>query len=106
MPVPPHYIPMIDDVPDPTALYRIRDAVYAADLLIAAVAEFDLFTWLAAQGPTTVAAVTARLGIAARPADVLMTLCAAHGLVDRDVAAGDVVGLTELGRHHLVAGSP
>jgi hypothetical protein len=26
-----------------------------------------------------------------------MTLCAAHGLVERDIAAGDVVAVTELG---------
>lgn len=97
---------MIDDAPDPTALYRIRDGVYAADLLIAAVAEFDLFTWLAERGPTTVSEVCSGLGLAARPADVLMTLCAAHGLVDRDVAADDVVTPTEMGRRHLVAGSP
>src|SRR5690606_32476775 len=37
-------------VPDPTVLYRVRDGVYAGDLLIAAVAELDLFTWLAANG--------------------------------------------------------
>jgi hypothetical protein len=34
-------------LPDPTPLYRIRDGVYAPDLLIAAVVEFDLFSWLA-----------------------------------------------------------
>jgi SAM-dependent methyltransferase len=97
---------VIDDVPDPTALYRIRDGIYAADLMIAAVTEFDLFTWLAERGTTTVADVCAGLGVAARPADVLMTLCAAHGLVDRDVAAGDVVTVTQLGRRHLAAGTP
>ena len=39
------------DAPDPTVLYRVRDGVYTADLLIASVAELDLFTWLATQGP-------------------------------------------------------
>src|SRR6476646_1172872 len=97
---------MIADAPDPTALYRIRDGVYAADLMIAAVAEFDLFTWLAQRGTTTVTDLCAGLGLAARPADVLMTLCAAHGLVERDVAAGDVVTVTPLGRRHLAAGTP
>jgi 3-hydroxy-5-methyl-1-naphthoate 3-O-methyltransferase len=92
-------------VPDPTALYRVRDGAYAADLMIAAVAEFDLFSWLAGRGPVTVAAVCAGLGLADRPADVLLTLCAAHGLVDRDPAGGDTVTLTPLGRAHLAAGS-
>lgn len=42
---------MADDVLDPTELYRVRDGAYAADLLIAAVAEFDVFTWLDEHGP-------------------------------------------------------
>ncbi|GAA5134082.1 methyltransferase [Pseudonocardia adelaidensis] len=94
------------DIPDPTVLYRVRDGAYAADLLIAAVAEIDLFTWLAAHGPVTAADLCAKLGLAERPADVLLTYCAALGLVDRDLDAGDRVGLTGLGRRHLVAGSP
>ncbi|ODU00742.1 MAG: hypothetical protein ABS81_22690 [Pseudonocardia sp. SCN 72-86] len=97
---------VIDHTTDPTGLYRIRDGVYAADLLIAAVTEFDLFTRLAEHGPATVPDACALLGLAARPADVLFTLCAAHGLVDRDVAGGDVVTVTDLGRSHLAAGSP
>jgi 3-hydroxy-5-methyl-1-naphthoate 3-O-methyltransferase len=94
------------DVPDPTVLYRVRDGVYAGDLLIAAVAELDLFTWLAANGPVCAADLCAGLGLAARPADVLLTYCAALGLVGRDLDADDRVELSELGRNHLVAGSP
>jgi SAM-dependent methyltransferase len=93
-------------VPDPTGLYRIRDSAYAVDLLIAAVVEFDLFTWLAAHGPCPAADLRAGLGLAERPTDVLLTYCAALGLVDRDIHAEDLVTLTELGRRHLVAGSP
>ena len=37
-------------VTDPTFLYRLRDGVYAPDLLIVAIAELDLFTRLAAGG--------------------------------------------------------
>jgi 3-hydroxy-5-methyl-1-naphthoate 3-O-methyltransferase len=94
------------DVPDPTVLYRVRDGVYAGDLLIAAVAELDLFSWLAAHGPVRAADLPAGLGLAERPADVLLTYCAALGLVDRELDAGDRIELTELGRRHLVAGSP
>jgi SAM-dependent methyltransferase len=94
------------DVPDPTVLYRVRDGVYAGDLLIAAVAELDLFTWLAVNGPVCAADLGAGLGLAARPADVLLTYCAALGLVGRDLDADDRVELSELGRNHLVAGSP
>jgi hypothetical protein len=35
-------------VTDPTSLYRLRDGVYALDLLIVAIADLDLFTRLAA----------------------------------------------------------
>ncbi len=97
---------VVEGVPDPTVLYRVRDGAYAADLLIAAVAEFDLFSWLATYGPVPSAGLRAGLGLAERPADVLLTYCAALGLVDRDVAADDRIALTELGRRHLVAGSP
>jgi SAM-dependent methyltransferase len=94
------------DVLDPTTLYRVRDGVYAADLLIAAVAEFDLFSWLAAGGPVRAADLRAGLGLAERPTDVLLTYCAALGLVHRDLDADDRIDLTELGRQHFVAGSP
>ena len=96
---------MITGVPDPTGLYRVRDGAYAADLLIAAVAEFDVFSWLDEHGPVRVTELCAELGWAARPADVLLTLAAAHGLVERDLAAPDGVVVTELARQHLVAGS-
>jgi len=95
-----------DGVPDPTTLYRVRDGVYAADLLIAAVVGFDLFTHLARVGPVTADRVCTALGWARRPADVVLTLAAAHGLVRRDVDADDLVTVTDLAARHLVAGSP
>jgi hypothetical protein len=36
--------------PDPTHLLRIRDGVYAPDLLTVAVVELDLFAWLESNG--------------------------------------------------------
>lgn len=90
---------------DPTVLYRVRDGVYAPDLLIAAVAEFDLFSWLARREPVTAAQLCTELGFAARPADVLLTYCAALGLLDRDLPRGDEVTTTALARTHLVQGS-
>lgn len=94
------------EVSDPTGLYRIRDGAYAADLLIAAVGVFDVFTWLAEYGPTPAAALRAAMGWTERPTDVLVTLAAAHGLVERDLDADDRVGATALAREHLSAGSP
>ncbi len=92
-------------LPDPTMLYRIRDGVYAGDLLITAVADLDLFTWLKRRGPVKAAELVDEVGLAERPADVLLTYCTALGLIDRDVSDGDRLELTEMARQHLVAGS-
>ncbi len=86
---------------DPTSIYRIRDSIYAVDLLAAAVAHLDLFTWLA-DHPSTLGAVCAHFGIETRPADVMMTLCNALGLT---TTAGGVFHLTLRAREHLVSGS-
>ena len=97
---------MFDDALDPTELYRLRDGAYAADLLIASVAEFDMFTWLARHGPVPATELRDAQGWAERPADVLLTLAAAHGLLQRDLNVDDRIAVTDLARQHLVAGSP
>jgi catechol 2,3-dioxygenase-like lactoylglutathione lyase family enzyme len=78
-----------DGVPDPTILYRLRDGAYAVDLLIAAVAEFDLFSWLAGHGPKPAAVVRAELGLTERPADVLLTYLGLRTAPDASKAAAD-----------------
>lgn len=95
--------PRLAPVPDPTPLYRLRDGVYAADLLVAAVAEFDLFSVVAAGGPVTVPALCGRLGLSPRPADVMVTYLAALGLLERLPGGG--IRLTDLARTHLADGS-
>jgi SAM-dependent methyltransferase len=89
-------------VVDPTVLYRLRDGVYAADLLIVAVVDLDLFTWLAGRGPVDAATIGAELGLADRPVDVMLTYLTALGLLER---RAEKVTPTELSRTHLVAGS-
>jgi predicted O-methyltransferase YrrM len=86
----------------PESLYRYRDGLYAADLLAAAIVEFDLFTWLARQ-PSTFQDICAHFAWHARPADVLTTLCVARGSLRRE---GDVLHVTDVAREHLVADSP
>ena len=86
---------------DPTLLYRYRDALYAPDLLIVGV-HLDFFSWLGAN-PSTLGAVCAAHGFAERPADVMLTLFSAMGLVHRREG---VFTLTDTGRDHLVKGSP
>jgi acetylserotonin N-methyltransferase len=86
---------------DPTLLYRYRDALYAADLFIVGL-HLDFFSWLDTH-PSTLDGVCAAHGFAERPADVMLTLFSAMGLIhQRD----DVFTLTETGREHLTSGSP
>jgi SAM-dependent methyltransferase len=87
---------------DPTPLLERRDGVYADDLLITAVSHLDLFTRLA-RNPCDLPNLCLGLDLAARPADVMLTLFAALGLVRRD---GAIFTLTDLAREHLVADSP
>ncbi len=87
---------------DPTPLYRHRDGLYAPDLVTAGLVSLDVFTWLD-RHPTDLDGLCAGLGIHARPADVMITLYAAMGLVARD---GATIRLTPLGREHFVADSP
>jgi 3-hydroxy-5-methyl-1-naphthoate 3-O-methyltransferase len=88
---------------DPTPLYRIRDGVYAADLLVVAVADLDLFSWLAERGGASADRICSELELASRPVDVMLTLLVAEGLLER---VGDAVLPTPLAREHLCAGSP
>jgi SAM-dependent methyltransferase len=97
-------MPKLTDVPatDPLEIYRARDAIYAVDLLTAAIAHLDFFSWLE-NHPSSLGAICAHFEIHARPADVLLTLLTAMGLVTE---AGGVFHLTLRAREHLTQGSP
>ena len=82
---------------DPTLLYRYRDAMYAADMLIVGL-HLDLFTRLASQ-PSTQPEICAAFDLTPRPTDVMLTLFSAMGLLER---TGEVHQLTRTGREHLV----
>lgn len=96
--------PLLTDEPitDPLPLYRLRDGLMGVDLLAAAVSHLNLFTWLA-DHPATLGSLCAHFDIHIRPGEVLMTVCAALGLVTQ---AGGVIHLTARAREHLVEGSP
>ncbi len=87
---------------EPLSLYRYRDGIVAVDLLGAAIAHLDFFTWLG-ENPATFGAITQHFEIHARPADVMLTLFTAMGLLTQ---AGGCFHLTLRAREHLVAGSP
>jgi predicted O-methyltransferase YrrM len=86
---------------DPTLLYRYRDALYAADLLIVGL-HLDFFSWLNAN-PSSKAGVCTAYDFVDRPADVLLTLFSAMGFLQQ---SDGVFSLTATGREHLVRDSP
>ncbi len=87
---------------DPSAIYRRRDGIYATDLLIAGLVGLDFFSWLARKSADA-ATICRELGLAERPADVMLTYFAAAGLVEE---TGGMFQLTPTAREHLVKGSP
>lgn len=88
---------------DPTGILRYRDGIYAVDLLTAAITEFRFFDHLKAH-PGTLTDLCRHFGWDERPADVLLTLCLCHGLVDRDVEGVFTAGVKAL--EHLCGDSP
>ena len=87
---------------DPTALYRYRDGLYAEDLLILALVRLDFFTALATE-PTDLDGLCRRHSLHRRPADVMVTLFRAMGLIRETEGRWEV---TETAREHLVLNSP
>ena len=87
---------------DPSEIYQVRDELYAADALIAALTGLDFFTRLDAH-PGTVDDIARDFGFHRRPVDVMTTLFVAMELLARD---NDVLRLTPTAREHLVATSP
>lgn len=98
----PHPSLLSEPVSDPVALYRLRDGIVSVDLLAAALAHLDFFTWLA-EHPATMGTICAHFEIQLRPADVMMTLFNAMGLT---TLSGGVFHCTLRAREHLCAGSP
>ena len=87
--------------PDPETVFRARDSIYASDLLLAAAVHLDLFSRLENR-PLDRHGICSTLGIRDRPADVMMTLFAAMGLVER---GDEGFGLTPLSKNFLTRNS-
>ena len=87
---------------DPTLLYRYRDGLYAPELLGAAVTGLDFFTWLG-KSPSDAPTICKSLGLAERPVDVMLTLFAAMGFVEKKK---QTFRLTEIAREFLTRDSP
>ena len=74
---------------DPVSVYRHRDALYASDMLIAALKGLDFFTWMADE-PQTPASICEHFGFHPRP--VATDAIANRGFSDRiDVFASNML---------------
>src|SRR5690349_2716173 len=87
---------------DPTPLFDWVRGSFGTELLAAAVIHFKIFDRLAAR-PLTFAELQRELGLAARPAHVLITALRAFGLLARN--SKNQLDLTPLAREHLVHGA-
>jgi len=94
---------MLRPTTDPSALYRYRDTLTAADVLTVAIHHLDLFTRLAA-GPATRDELCAELAIHRRPTEAMLSLALANGLLSRGTDGR--LATTPLAEEFLVAGSP
>lgn len=88
---------------DAAALIERRDGLYATDLLITAIGHLDFFEWLG-HNPSSPETICTSLNLSARPADVMVSLFTAMGLIQCD--SRGVYSLTELARTHLVSSAP
>jgi SAM-dependent methyltransferase len=86
---------------DPTPIFEAFRGSYSTELLAVAVAHFDLFRRVA-ERPQTIDELRVDLGLAARPATVLVVAMRAMGLLAVDDAGR--LGLTAIAREHLLPG--
>jgi len=88
---------------DPAPWFELFRGSYGTELLVAAVAHFNLFDRLAAE-PLSLERLGVELGLAERPLNVLLTAVRAMGAVVRE--ADGRFALTASGREQLVRSSP
>lgn len=67
---------------DPSDLIRLRDSVYATDLLITAIGVLDFFSWLNSN-PSDIETIVNYFKLSHRPTDVMITYFTALGLIEK-----------------------
>lgn len=87
---------------DPLEIYRLRDGFYATDLVAAALVHLDFFSWMEGR-QADLPGICRELGLATRPADVMLTLFTALGFLEAPAGAFQ---LTPLARDYLAGSSP
>jgi SAM-dependent methyltransferase len=90
---------------DPTPIFDLARGSYAAELLAAAVVDFNVFEVLA-QGPMSLDDLRRKLGLAERAATVLIVALRAMGLLLATPEGSQRLGLSPAAREHLVPGGP
>jgi predicted O-methyltransferase YrrM len=88
---------------DPTPIVELFRGNYATELLTAAVCHFDVFAKLAKR-PMTLEELGGELGLAPRPAVVLVTALRAMNFIE--AGRDKRLTLTPIAREHLVPGAP
>ncbi|MBB3207205.1 2-polyprenyl-3-methyl-5-hydroxy-6-metoxy-1,4-benzoquinol methylase [Rhodopirellula rubra] len=88
---------------DPAVILRYRDRQYAADLIGAAILEFDFFSFIDQHAGISFDNLCSHFEWQTRPADVLLTLCRASGFIANESDGGIV--LTSVGREFLTSDS-
>lgn len=86
---------------DPTPIFELFRGAYATELLTAAVVHFDVFGQVA-ERPLSMDELGAQLGLAPRPANVLIVALRAMQLLQSD--AGGRLAPSSVAREHLIAG--
>ncbi len=94
--------PMVSPILDPTPIFEVFRGNHGTELLTAAVAHLGVFERLT-RGPLSFDQLRRELGLAERPAVVLVTALRAFGLLADDEESR--IGLTELARDHLTPGA-
>lgn len=87
---------------DPGELIRMRDSIYATDLLITAIGHLDFFSWLDSN-PVDFETILENFKIAGRPADVMITYFISLGLIEKKEQK---YYLTDYAKEHVTGESP
>jgi predicted O-methyltransferase YrrM len=85
----------------PSRIFALRESSFACDLFITAVSHFDFFNWLD-KSPSDIDTICKSLKLKKRPADVMLTLFKAYGLIKEK---NKKYCLTDISRHYLVQSS-
>lgn len=85
----------------PARIFALRESSFVCDLFITAVSHFDFFNWLD-KFPSDIDTICASLKIKKRPADVMLTLFKAYGLIKEK---SKQFYLSDISRHYLVRNS-